>query len=64
MLKTIVHHHGKHRNVKKYVFDSLPQTKKQMAGFHYVGRNQQFFLRTNRTKESSIMNKGLLNFYK
>jgi hypothetical protein len=32
-----------HRNVKKYVFDSHPRTKKQMAGFHYVGRNQLTF---------------------
>lgn len=64
MLKTIVRHIIRDRNVKKYVFKSPSITKKQMTGLHYYGRNQLFSLRTNRTKEFMNNNKGLLNFYK
>jgi hypothetical protein len=69
MLKTIAFGHDQRQsllgyNHKKSVFLRLPQTKKQMDGFHYYGRNQQFFLCTNHTKKYSVMKKGLLNFYK
>jgi hypothetical protein len=74
MLKTIDIYPIRQGNVKKYTFQSLAQTKRNIPSFRNGQNNKAFSYIPNHTKESFQMNKELLvgdtggkatkNFYK